>query len=44
MNKKKIYISLPITGQPIVEARKKAQAVKTEMSKRGHNVITPFDV
>lgn len=44
MSKKKIYISLPITGQPIVEARKKAQVVKAEMSNRGHNVITPFDV
>lgn len=40
----KVYISLPITGQPIVEARKKAQAIKTEISKMGHVVITPFDV
>lgn len=44
MSKKKIYISLPITGQPIVEARRKAQAIKTEISKMGHVVITPFDV
>lgn len=40
----KIYVSLPITGIPIEEAKQKADSVKRKLSELGHNVVTPFDV
>lgn len=39
-----VYISLPITGFPLAEAKRKAEAVKVEIASHGHDVITPFDV
>lgn len=44
MSKKKVYISLPITGRPIVEAKRLAKAAKKILTEKGYSVITPFDV
>lgn len=41
--KEKVYISLPISGRE-KEAREKADLVKTALSKRGYEVINPFEI
>ena len=43
MIRTKIYVSLPISGQE-AKAREKAALVKSALSKKGYNVITPFDI
>lgn len=43
MEKTKIYISLPISGQEH-KAREKADRIKTALSKKGYEVISPFDI
>lgn len=43
MTKTKIYISLPITGQES-KAMEKADRIKAALSKKGHEVITPFEI
>lgn len=43
MEKLKIYISLPITGQE-EKAREKADRIKAALSKQGHEAISPFDI
>ncbi|MBQ5839522.1 MAG: DUF4406 domain-containing protein [Bacteroidaceae bacterium] len=40
----KVYVSVPISGRPISEAKRQAESVKNILSKAGHEVITPFDV
>lgn len=43
MAKKKLYISLPITGLPIDEVKKQAELYKNLWCKK-YEVITPFDI
>lgn len=43
MEKLKIYISLPITGQE-KEAREKADRIKAALSKKGYKAVSPFDI
>lgn len=40
----KVYISLPITGREVSEARQHADLVKAALSRQGHTVISPFEV
>lgn len=40
----KVYVSVPISGRPISEAKRQAESVKSILSNAGHEVITPFDV
>lgn len=40
----KVYISLPITGHPIDEVRKKADQAKQQLSDMGHEPVSPLDV
>lgn len=42
--KKKLYVSLPITGRSIDEAKKTAETVKLRWRSDYIEVITPFDV
>lgn len=41
--KKKIYISLPITGRE-KEAREHADMMKATLSRAGHKPVSPFEV
>lgn len=43
MKRKRIYISLPITGQE-AESRKKADMIKASLSRLGYIVVNPFDI
>ena len=43
MTKPKIYISLPISGHE-KQAREKADQIKIALSKKGYNVVSPFDI
>ena len=38
----KIYISIPITGRPIEEAKEHAEWLKSSLEAHGHKCITPF--
>lgn len=40
----RIYISIPITGKDEKEQRDKADKIKMALSKKGHEVINPFDI
>ena len=40
----KLYISIPITGRPIEEAKRHAENIKAQLTPYGHECITPFDV
>lgn len=40
----KLYISIPISGRPLDEAKCHAERIKAKFEKRGHECITPFDV
>lgn len=42
--KQKLYVSLPITGKPLNEAKKTAELVKERWQSENIEVITPFDV
>lgn len=42
--KKRIYISLPITGEDIEKVKARAEEVKVRLTNNGMNAITPFDV
>ena len=44
MSKKKVYLSLPITGRPLEEAMAYARMMKEELQLQGCEVITPFEV
>lgn len=40
----KLYISIPISGRPILEAKHHAERIKARLEEHGHECITPFDV
>ena len=40
----KIYVSIPITGRPLDDAKTHAKAIAEQFAAHGHDVITPFDV
>ena len=40
----KLYISIPISGRPIHEAKHQAECIKAKLEPHGHECITPFDV
>lgn len=40
----KIYVSLPITGHDIEQAKARAAIIKQFLSSEWNEVITPFDV
>lgn len=45
MNKrKKIYISVPISGLPLAEARHRADLAKARLSREGFAPVSPFDI
>lgn len=44
MMKKRIYISLPITGEDIEKVKARAEEVKVRLTNNGMDAITPFDV
>ncbi|WP_052100752.1 DUF4406 domain-containing protein [Porphyromonas gulae] len=43
MEKKKMYVSLPITGHPIDEVKETADFVKQNFRHK-YEVVTPFDI
>ena len=44
MEKKKMYVSLPISGRKIECVKEYAKRVKKRWMEKGFDVITPFDV
>lgn len=40
----KLYISIPITGQPRDRVRQKADLLKSKYSRLGYKVVSPFDI
>ena len=40
----KLYISIPISGRPLHEAKHQAECIKAKLTEHGHECITPFDV
>lgn len=40
----KLYISIPITGRPIISAKHHANTIKARLAEYGHECITPFDI
>ncbi len=40
----KLYISIPISGRPLPDAKYQAEVIKSKLEQHGHNCITPFDV
>lgn len=40
----KLYISIPISGRPLHEAKHQAECIKAKLTPHGHECITPFDV
>lgn len=40
----KAYISIPISGRPLHEAKYQAECIKAKLTEHGHECITPFDV
>lgn len=42
--KKRLYISLPISGRPLKEAADEAAKLKTALEDEGYDVVTPFEV
>lgn len=42
--KEKVYISLPISGRSISEAREHADRVKMALSRQGYEAVSPLDV
>lgn len=40
----KIYISIPISGRPLYEAKHHAEELRTKLTQHGHECVTPFDV
>lgn len=40
----KVYVSIPITGRPLDDAKAHAKAIAEQFAAHGHEVITPFDV
>lgn len=44
MNKKRLYISIPITGFPLSDIAIDAESYKLMFEEDGYEVITPFNV
>ena len=40
----KAYISIPISGRPLIDAKCQAERIKAKLTEHGHECITPFDV
>lgn len=40
----KLYISIPIIGRALHEAKAHAEAIKAKLAPHGHECITPFDI
>lgn len=40
----KAYISIPISGRPLPDAKYQAERIKAELTAHGHECVTPFDV
>lgn len=40
----KAYISIPISGRSLHEAKQHAEVIKAKLEEHGHKCITPFDV
>lgn len=40
----KLYISIPISGRPLPDARYQVAQIKAKLEPHGHKCITPFDV
>ena len=40
----KIYISIPISGRPLHEAKYQTEVIKAKLVHHGHECMTPFDV
>lgn len=41
---KKVYVSIPITGQDYQDQRNHAFVVATNLAQKGCDVVTPFDI
>lgn len=44
MSKKKLYLSIPISGRRLEEAKEYASKMKERLTFQGYEVITPFEV
>lgn len=44
MSKKKVYLSLPITGRPLEKAKEYASKMKERLTFQGYEVVTPFEI
>lgn len=44
MKKKKVYLSLPISGRELEEAKEYASKMKERLTYQGYEVITPFEI
>lgn len=44
MKRTKVYISVPISGRPLEEARHEADLVKRMLSIQGYDPVSPFDI
>ncbi|MBD5277269.1 MAG: DUF4406 domain-containing protein [Bacteroides sp.] len=40
----RLYISIPITGRPLHEAKYQAEVIRNKLRMHGHECITPFDI
>lgn len=40
----KVYISIPISGRSLRDAKDQARIIKAKLEAHGHKCITPFDV
>lgn len=40
----KLYISIPISGRPLRDAKYQAECIKDVLVSHGHECVTPFDV
>lgn len=41
---KKVYVSIPITGEDYNNQRNHAFVVATNLAQKGYDVVTPFDI
>jgi hypothetical protein len=40
----KVYISIPISGRPLNEAREEADRIAESLSRQGHTPVNPFNI
>ena len=43
-NKKRMYLSFPITGRDLNQVKEYAESVKRAWVDKGYDVVTPFEV